>query len=304
MEDTNYDKKSGFVAILGRPNVGKSTLMNHLIGQKIAIVSKKAQTTRKEVKTVWTEERGQIVFLDTPGMLKAENRLGEFMLQEIHETFKSSDAVVWIVEPVKRIGRLEDRIIQLLSVTKKPIILVVNKCDEYKPEAVEAALRLYQSVGVTFRDTLAVSALRGTGLPALKDALFDILPYGPMYYDEETVTEETEREIAAEMVREAALRLLDQEVPHGIAVEIEEMHLRDDGSIYDISASIICEKKSHKGIIIGKEGSMIKRIGRTARIRMEDMLETKVNLQLRVKVREDWRNSDTYLKEYGYKRKR
>ena len=273
MEDTNYDKKSGFVAILGRPNVGKSTLMNHLIGQKIAIVSKKAQTTRKEVKTVWTEERGQIVFLDTPGMLKAENRLGEFMLQEIH-------------------------------VTKKPIILVVNKCDEYKPEAVEAALRLYQSVGVTFRDTLAVSALRGTGLPALKDALFDILPYGPMYYDEETVTEETEREIAAEMIREAALRLLDQEVPHGIAVEIEEMHLRDDGSIYDISASIICEKKSHKGIIIGKEGSMIKRIGRTARIRMEDMLETKVNLQLRVKVREDWRNSDTYLKEYGYKRKR
>jgi len=300
----DQEKKSGFVAIIGRPNVGKSTLMNHLVGQKIAIVSRKAQTTRKEIRTVWTEDRGQIVFLDTPGMLSAENRLGEFMLQEIHETFKSADAVMWIVEPVKKLGRLEERNRQLLGATKKPIILVVNKCDEKKPEDVAEAIRLYQSLGIPFRDVLAVSALRGTGLPALKDALFDMLPVGPMYYDEETVTDETEREICAEMVREAALRLLSQEVPHGIAVEMEEMHMREDGSMYDISCAIVCEKQSHKGIIIGKGGSMIRKIGQTARIQMEEMLESKVNLQLRVKVREDWRNNDLFLKHYGYKRKK
>lgn len=294
----NY--KSGFVAIIGRPNVGKSTLMNRLIGQKIAITSNKAQTTRNRIQTVYTDEEGQIIFLDTPGINRAKNKLGEYMMNIAHGTLNEVDVVMWIVEPTTFIGAGERHIIEVLGKVKTPVILVINKIDTVDDEEIINAINTYKEV-YEFDDIVPVSALKGKNSDELIKTIKKRLPYGPQFYDEDTVTDQPERQIVAELVREQALRQLDKEIPHGIAVVIDRMKERPDGGIIDIDATIICERDSHKGIIIGKQGAMLKKIGTKARQSMENLLDTKVNLKLWVKVKKDWRDSDTLLRNYGYR---
>ena len=319
MYNTN-EIKSGFVAILGRPNVGKSTLMNHLIGMKIAAVSKRAQTTRKKIQTVYTDERGQIVFLDTPGINKSETKLGDFMLESAVDTLKTADMILWVVEPSTFIGTGERSIAEMIGKTvrgirkkskdgenKCPVVLVINKCDTAEDDRLQKTEETYnaylsENEEITFDKVISVSATEGNGLDTLMQEIFDRLPFGPMYYDEDTITEETEREIAAEYIREKCLRNLDKEIPHGIAVVIDKMRTRPDGRLIDIEATIICEKESHKGIIIGKNGAMLKRIGIQSRKDIEEMLDMKVNLKLWVKVRPGWRDKSIFLNEYGYKK--
>lgn len=296
------EKKSGFVALVGRPNVGKSTLMNHLIGQKIAITSNKPQTTRNQIRTIFTDERGQAVFLDTPGIHKPKNKLGAYMTEVAQKTLEQADVVLWLVEPSAFIGRGDQEIIKKLAKIKAPIILIVNKMDTVKKEQVAQAVEAYREV-LPFAEIVPVSALRSLNTAKVLDLVFHYLPYGPMYYDEDAVTDQPMRQIAAEMIREKALRRLQDEIPHGIAVTIEKMKERPDGSVIDIEASIVCERESHKGIIIGKGGEMLKMIGSDARRDIEAMMETKINLKLWVKVRRDWRDSDLYVKNFGYQEK-
>lgn len=291
--------KSGFVTIIGRPNVGKSTLMNHLIGQKIAITSNKAQTTRNRIQTVYTGEEGQIVFLDTPGINRAKNKLGEYMLSAAENTLKEVDVILWLVEPTTFIGAGERYIIEKLSRVKTPVILVVNKVDTVNEEEVFKSIDTYKEV-YDFKEIVPVSALRNRNTDELLKTIFEYLEDGPQYYDADTITDQPERAIVAEMIREKALRCLDKEVPHGIAVVIDRMKDREQGNIVDIDATIICERDSHKGIIIGKQGAMLKKIGTQARMDMENLLDTKVNLKLWVKVKKDWRDSEFLLKNYGY----
>ncbi len=291
--------KSGFVTIIGRPNVGKSTLMNHLIGQKIAITSNKAQTTRNRIQTVYTGAEGQIVFLDTPGINRAKNKLGEYMLSAAENTLKEVDVILWLVEPTTFIGAGERYIIEKLQRVKTPVILVVNKMDTVNEEEVFKAIDTYKEV-YDFKEIVPVSALRNRNTDELLKTIFAYLEEGPQYYDADTITDQPERAIVAEMIREKALRSLDKEVPHGIAVVIDRMKDREQGNIVDIDATIICERDSHKGIIIGKQGAMLKKIGTQARIDMENLLDTKVNLKLWVKVKKDWRDSEFLLKNYGY----
>lgn len=297
----NQNLKSGFVTIIGRPNVGKSTLMNRLIGQKIAITSKKPQTTRNRIQTVYTdEEKGQIVFVDTPGIHKAKNKLGEFMVGVAERSLNEVDAVLWLVEPTTFIGAGEQHIVEKLKKANTPVILVINKVDTVKPEEVLAAIDTYRKV-FDFAEVVPLSALRGENTEILCDLVFKYLPYGPMFYDEDTVTDQPERQIVAEIIREKALHALDEEIPHGIAVTIERMKERKGQHIMDIEATIICERDSHKGIIIGKNGSMLKKIGSNARFEIERLLECQVNLKLWVKVKKDWRDSDFLIKNFGYK---
>ena len=301
MED-NKQKKSGFVTLIGRPNVGKSTLMNHLIGQKIAITSDKPQTTRNRIQTVYTDDRGQIVFLDTPGIHKAKNKLGEYMVNVAEHTLKEVDVVLWLVEPTTFIGAGERHIAEQLSKVNTPVILVINKIDTVKvQEEILTFIAAYKDV-CDFAEIVPLSALKDKNTDVLLEQIFKYLPYGPQFYDEDTVTDQPMRQIAAELIREKALRLLDDEIPHGIAVVIEQMKERPNG-IIDIEASIVCERESHKGIIIGKGGSMLKKIGTVTRREIENMMETKVNLQLWVKVRKEWRDSELYMKNYGYNHK-
>ena len=296
-------KRSGFVAIIGRPNVGKSTLMNHLIGQKIAITSKKPQTTRNRIQTVYTDERGQIVFLDTPGIHKAKNKLGEYMVQVAERTLKEVDAIMWLVEPTTFIGAGEQHIAEELQKTGVPVLLIINKIDTVQKEALLPAIDKYRKV-CDFAEIIPCSALRGQNTEDIIPCLFKYLPYGPMFYDEDTVTDQPMKQIASEVIREKALHALDDEVPHGIAVAIDSMKERPGKRpIYDIEATIICEKDSHKGIIIGKGGSMLKKIGSNARYELEKMLEAQVNLQLWVKVKKDWRDSDYLIRNFGYDKK-
>ncbi|MBQ6876076.1 MAG: GTPase Era [Lachnospiraceae bacterium] len=290
--------KSGFVTLVGRPNVGKSTLMNHLIGQKIAITSNKPQTTRNRIHTVYTDERGQIVFVDTPGIHQAKNKLGEFMVNAAMKTFSEVDVILWLVEPSNYIGAGDQNIAKELKRVKCPVILIINKTDTVPKEKIGTVIKAYREL-MDFTDVIAVSALRSVNMDQVIDAIMRCLPYGPMFYDEDTVTDQPMRQICAEMVREKALRLLADEIPHGIAVTIEKMTERDDG-LFDIEANIVCERETHKQIIIGKGGSMIKKIGSTARFDMEKMLEARVNLKLWVKVRKEWRDNELYLKNYGY----
>ena len=294
--------KSGFVTIIGRPNVGKSTLMNQLIGQKIAITSNKAQTTRNRIQTVYTSEDGQIVFLDTPGINKAKNKLGDYMLMAAERTLNEVDLILWLVEPTTFIGGGEQYIIEKLQNIKTPIFLVINKTDLAGEEDILKAIVAYKDK-VNFSEIIPVSALEGTNTDDLVKSIFQYLPEGPMYYDEDTVTDQPERQIVAELIREKALRLLNQEIPHGIAVVIDRMKTRTKGDIVDIDATIICERDSHKGIIIGKQGAMIKEIGSNARMEIENLLDMKVNLKMWVKVKKDWRDSDLLLKNYGYNKK-
>ena len=264
VEAVPVQKKSGFVTLIGRPNVGKSTLMNHLIGQKIAITSDKPQTTRNRIQTVYTDERGQIIFLDTPGIHKAKNKLGEYMVNVAEHTLKEVDLILWLVEPSTFIGAGERHIAEQLQGIKTPIILVINKTDTVKnQEDILTFINAYKDI-CNFAEIVPVSALRDKNTDRLLEQLFKYLPYGPQFYDEDTVTDQPMRQIAAELIREKALRMLDEEIPHGIAVTIEKMSERSNG-IMDVEATIICERDSHKGIIIGKGGVMLKRIGSSAR---------------------------------------
>ena len=298
----NADFKSGFAAIIGRPNVGKSTLMNHLIGQKIAITSRKPQTTRNKIQTVYTDERGQVVFLDTPGIHKAKNKLGEYMVNVAQRTFKDADVILWLVEPTNFIGAGERHIAEQLKLCKLPVILVINKVDTVKKSEVAGFIESYRNI-CNFAEIVPVSALRSQNLDTLLECIFKYLPYGPQFYDEDTVTDQPQRQIVAEMIREKALRTLDEEIPHGIAVTIDRMKERSQGNLVDIDATIICERDSHKGIIIGKHGAMLKKIGSAARFGIEKMLDMKVNLKLWVKVKKDWRDSDYLIKNFGYDKK-
>ena len=300
MADTDTKEfKSGFVTLIGRPNVGKSTLMNHLIGQKIAITSEKPQTTRNRIQTVYTDERGQIIFLDTPGIHKAKNKLGEYMVNVAENTLKEVDVILWLVEPTTFIGAGERHIAEQLSKIKTPVILVINKIDTVKSkEEILTFIAAYKDI-LNFAEIIPVSALKEVNIEDVKSSIFKYLPAGPQFYDEDTVTDQPMRQIAAELIREKALRMLDDEIPHGIAVVIDQMKERPNG-IIDVDATIVCERDSHKGIIIGKAGSMLKRIGTAARMEIENLMDTKVNLKLWVKVRREWRDSDMYMKNYGY----
>ncbi len=289
--------KSGFAALIGRPNVGKSTLMNCLIGQKIAITSNKPQTTRNRIQTVYTSEKGQIVFVDTPGIHKAKNRLGDYMVNVARRSLSEVDVILWLVEPSNYIGAGEESILEQLSRVNTPVILVINKIDTVKKEELFGFIDTYRK-RMDFAEIVPVSALKKDNTEELLSCIFKYLPYGPAFYDEDTVTDQPQRQIVAELIREKALRTLEEEIPHGIAVTIEKMKRR--GKIMDIEATIICERDSHKGIIIGKQGSMLKRIGSSARRDIEEMLECKVNLQLWVKVKKDWRDSEFLLKNFGY----
>ena len=291
------DYKSGFVTLIGRPNVGKSTLMNYLIGQKIAITSNKPQTTRNRIQTVLTTEEGQIVFVDTPGIHKAKNKLGEYMVNVAERTLNEVDVVLWLVEPTTFIGAGEKHIAEQLGKVRTPVVLVINKVDMVKKEEVLTFIDAYRKI-YDFAEIVPVSARSGENTDELVKVILKYLPYGPQFYDEDTITDQPERQIVAELIREKALHCLNDEIPHGIAVAIDSMKYRK--KIVDIDATIICERDSHKGIIIGKQGAMLKKIGSTARFEIEKMLECKVNLQLWVKVKKDWRDSDFLIKNFGY----
>lgn len=295
------EKKTGFVALIGRPNVGKSTLMNRLIGQKIAITSNKPQTTRNRIQTVYTDERGQIIFLDTPGIHKAKNKLGEYMVNIAQKTLEDVDVVLWLVEPSTYIGAGEKHIIEQLKKCRKPVILVINKVDTIEKTEVIKFIDTYRKE-MDFSEIIPVSALKGVNTDDLTESIFKYLPYGPMFYDEDTVTDQPMRQIVAELIREKALRCLSDEIPHGIAVTIEVMKEREDYSMWDIEATIVCERDSHKGIIIGKGGAMLKKIGSAARFEVERMMEQKINLKLWVKVRKEWRDSELMMKNFGYRK--
>lgn len=293
----NKQFKSGFATLIGRPNVGKSTLMNTLIGQKIAITSNKPQTTRNRIQTVYTSEEGQIVFLDTPGIHKAKNKLGDYMVNVAQRTLSEVDVILWLVEPGDYIGAGERHIIEQLKNTKTPVILVINKIDTVKKELILTYIDAYRKE-LDFAEIVPVSALRKDGMDVLITCIMKYLPYGEPFYDEDTVTDQPMRQIVAELIREKALKCLEEEIPHGIAVTIEQMKYRK--RIVDIEATIICEKDSHKGIIIGRQGSMLKKIGSMARPDIEELVESQVNLKLWVKVKKDWRDSDFLLKNFGY----
>jgi len=378
MENANF--KSGFVTLIGRPNVGKSTLMNHLIGQKIAITSNKPQTTRNRIQTVYTSEQGQIIFLDTPGIHKAKNKLGEYMVTAAESTLREVDVVLWLVEPTDSVGGGDQHIAQMLRSLKIPVILILNKMDTVAKSEIPRYLDVYREL-LDFDAVIPVCALRGLHMDEVISAIFRCLPYGPKYYDDDTVTDQPQKQIVAELIREKTLRCMEEEIPHGIAVSIEVMKERPAGSqkhrekraeavrkkhrhehakkavsreveqngqrgllpneeredfqgkkngrtltetrtnaddtlsrreqaevdvretsdwIMDIEATIICEKESHKGMVIGKQGAMLRKIGSQARYEIEQMLEEPVNLQLWVKVKKDWRDSDYMIKNFGY----
>jgi len=296
--DNNY--KSGFVALIGRPNVGKSTLMNQIIGQKIAITSNKPQTTRNRIQTVYTSDEGQIVFLDTPGIHKAKNKLGNFMMSAVGNTLNEVDLILWLVEPSTFIGGGERHIAEMLANIKTPVMLVINKIDTVPREEILKVIDAFKDLS-KFEEIIPCSALKGINKDELIKTLFKYIPNGPQLYDEDTITDQPLRQIVAELVREKTLQLLSDEIPHGIAVTVENMKQRKNGEMWDIDVNVFCERDSHKGIIIGKQGAMLKKIGTFARRDIEELLMGKVNLSVWVKVKKDWRDSDILLKNFGYR---
>ena len=291
----NY--KSGFVTLIGRPNVGKSTLMNYLIGQKVAITSNKPQTTRNRIQTVLTRPEGQIVFVDTPGIHKAKNKLGEYMVNIARHSLDDVDAALWLVEPSTFIGAGERHIMEQLKKITTPVVLVINKIDMVKKEEVLTCIDTYRKE-YDFAEIVPVSARSGENTEELIRVILQYLPYGPQFYDEDTITDQPERQIVAELIREKALHCLEDEIPHGIAVAIDRMKMQK--KVMHIDATVICERDSHKGIIIGKQGAMLKKIGSTARFEIEKMLGCRANLKLWVKVQKNWRDSDFLMKNFGY----
>ena len=290
---------SGFVSLTGRPNVGKSTLMNSLIGEKIAITSHKPQTTRNKITSILTEDDFQCVFLDTPGIHKPRHKLGEYMVRAAENTFNEVDLVLFLIEPAEQPHPLDLYVIERLKKVKTPVILVINKIDTIEREKLLAVIDTYSKL-YGFAEVLPISAIKSTNLDELINVIRKYLPEGPQYFPGDMVTDQPERQIAAEIIREKALYLLQDEIPHGIAVEITGMKKRADKNMVDVDATIYCERDSHKGIIIGKQGAMLKRIGATARHDMERLLGSQIYLQLWVKVKKDWRDSDFLLKNFGY----
>ncbi len=297
----NEDKvKSGFVTIIGRPNVGKSTLLNQILGEKIAIMSDKPQTTRNRIQCVITGEDHQIIFIDTPGIHKPKHKLGEYMVKSAEETFTEVDIVLFVVESEEFVGQGDKYIAEMIKNSKAPVILVINKIDKVKKEELLKVINSFKDL-YEFSAIVPISALNGDGVDTLLEEIKKELPYGPKYFPDDTVTDQPEKQIAGEMIREKILHLIKDEIPHGIAVEIEKMRERENKGILDVSAVIYCEKDSHKGIIIGKNGDMLKRIGEKSRLDIEKLTGMKVFLELWIKVKKDWRNSDSMLKQLGYK---
>ena len=289
--------KSGFVSIIGRPNVGKSTLMNKIIGQKIAITSSKPQTTRTRISTVYTKGNVQMVFTDTPGLHKAKNKLGESMVSSAKRTFNESDVCLYLTEADPFIGEQDENILSLLRTVGIPVILVITKTDKVEKEKVFKAIELFSNQ-MDFADVVPLSAKNGKNVDTLLEVLEKYIPEGPFYYDPETLTDQPERQIVSEIIREKCLRCLGDEIPHGIAVVIDSMNFTKAN--VEIEASIICERDTHKGMIIGKGASKIKEIGTKARVDIEKLLDKKANLKLFVKTKENWRDSEYLLKNFGF----
>ena len=294
--------KSGFVSIVGRPNVGKSTLMNNVVGEKIAIMSDKPQTTRNTIQAVYTDEEAQVVFLDTPGIHKPKNKLGEFMVKSATDAFKNVDLVLFVVDESKKIGPGDRKIIDDLKNIKTPVVLVLNKIDQLNEEELFDLMKMYNAEGV-FEQIVPISALKGRNINELLKVIKSHLEEGPQYFPDYMITDQPERVLVSELIREKVLHYIHDEVPHGVAVEIERMKSRKDKEIVDISAVIYCERDSHKGIIIGKNGRKLKGIGKSARADIELLLGSQANLQLLVKVKENWRNLQNYVSNFGYTEK-
>jgi GTP-binding protein Era len=292
--------KSGFVTIIGRPNVGKSTLTNKIMGEKLSIVSCRPQTTRNNIQTILTKENYQLVFVDTPGIHKPRHKLGEFMVKIAEESVKDVDLVIFITNPQEEIAKGDEMIIEGLKQSNKKVFLVINKVDENPKELTAKTLQMYSEL-MEFDEIIPISALKGKNVDKLIELMVDYMPEGPQYYPEDMVTDQQERFVVSEIIREKILRMLSQEVPHGTAVEIISMK-QGKNKNYKIDATILCEKDSHKGIIIGKGGSMLKKIGTYSRQDIEKLLDAKVDLKLWVKIKKDWRDSSFVLKELGYKK--
>lgn len=299
MIDNNF--KSGYVSVVGRPNVGKSTLLNAIIGEKISAISSKPQTTRQNITFIHTDDDSQIIFLDTPGIQRPKNKLGEFMLTESKESIDEADVITYIVDTSKKIGKAERSIIDILKEYegKLPIILLINKVDTIKKDELLEIISMYAKEEI-FNEIIPISAMKNDGVDIYIETLKKYLKPGPMYYPEDMITDKNERFIVAEIIREKGLRYLNEEVPHGLAISIEKFKKREDKNIYDIEANIYVERDSHKGILIGKGGSMLKRIGTEAREDAESLLDGKVNLQIWVKVEKNWRERDNLVKRFGY----
>lgn len=289
--------KSGFVAIIGRSNVGKSTLMNYIIGYKIAIVANKPQTTRGRIQTVYTEKRGQIIFQDTPGVHTPKNELSKKMMSTVNQCMNDADMLLWLVEPSDFIKDIDKEIAVSLKNGKKPVILAINKCDKLSNNKILPIIDAYSKL-YDFDEIIPISAKCGTKVDELVTAIFKYLPYGDKLFDDDTLTDQPIRQIVSELIREKALRLLDKEIPHGIAVYIDKIYDSKQNTLTNIEATIVCEKTSHKGIVIGKGGQMLKKIGSMARVDIEELIEKQVNLQLFVKVRRDWRDNNTQIKNF------
>lgn len=291
--------KSGFVSVIGRSNVGKSTLLNRILGEKLTIISDKPQTTRSKIQLIYTDENMQAIFLDTPGIQTPKNKLGDYMLKVSMSTLNEVDVITYIVDTTEEIGKLDSEIIEKLKLVNTKIILLINKIDKISSDKVNELVEMYSKVGI-FEEIIPISALTGDNLEGYLTSLKNNLPEGPMYYDKDSVTDQPIRQIVQELIREKALINLSDELPHGIAITIEKFKERQDKNLIDIDATIIVEKKSHKGMVIGKKGSMIKKIGTDARIDIEQLLDAKVNLKLWVKIDEEWRNKDSRLRYLGY----
>lgn len=292
--------KTIMVTICGRPNVGKSTITNALVGEKIAIVSDKPQTTRNRITAIVNRGDTQFILMDTPGFHKPRTRLGDYMVNVVRESVGDVDAIVMMVEPTEQIGRQEEELIKRLKGSRVPVILAINKIDTIDKTKLLPVILNYSNV-YPFEAVVPVSALTGEGLDELMDELKKHAEEGPQLFPDDMITDQPERQICAELVREKLLNCLDKEVPHGTAVEITRFHEREDGVI-EIDATIYCEKDSHKGIIIGKHGAMLKKVGEQARVDMEEFLGTKVFLQTWVKVKENWRDSANLLRNFGFTR--
>lgn len=298
--DRNF--KSGFITLVGRPNVGKSTLMNALIGEKIAIISSKPQTTRNKITSILTKDDCQYIFIDTPGIHKSRHKLGDFMVKSAETTLNEVDVVLMLIEPTKKVVEGDKLVLEKLKNVKTPVILVLNKEDAAGKETIEETINSYKEA-YPFKEVVTISALKDKNTDKLLDTIKNLLPFGPMYFPADMITDQPERQIVAEIIREKALRLLQDEIPHGIAVEIMSMKKRENSDLVDVTATVFCERESHKGIIIGKNGSMLKKIGSNARVDIEKLLGSQINLQLWIKVKKEWRDNDFILKSLGYDKK-
>ena len=298
----NLEFKSGFVSLIGRPNVGKSTLMNALVGEKIAITSNKPQTTRNKIQSILTEEASQIIFIDTPGIHKSKNKLGEYMLKSAQTTLSEVDIVLLLIEPDRNIGSGDREIIENLTKVKTSVFLVINKIDTIPKDQILKVIDEYRKV-YDFKEIIPVSAIQSKNIDILKDTIKGYLPEGPQFFPDDMITDQPERQIVAEIIREKILQLVQEEIPHGVAVEIMNMKKRKNRDMVDIEATIYCEKDTHKGIIIGKQGSMLKEVGSRSRRDIQRLLGSKVYLQLWIKVKKGWRDNDFLLKNFGYDKK-